>query len=272
MPLFILATCLANLLFSLLNPFCALLDFGEPMASRSAIAFVAALTCALPFGALLLAVDGPRSANSVAAEEAYLSEAVSKQAQIIDAWQASHASALRTLVHIPSLERLATDDPELGRAQLRAFAHALPSVRAVILEDSAGQQYLRSDGGALINVGDRPFHQDALAKGFGTQIAVARATSRPNYFMAAALSTESSSDTTRGSGVATFALDLEQVSAAVVNMGMGSVELGAQAFIAAPDGKLLAHSVPSAVAQPKVGTLADTKSHPLSPRKIHPVF
>ena len=233
------------------------------MNLRIQYALAAALAVSLPMGAraLLNADDAPAALERL--ERSYLDRATASGVQDLDNWHRAHVASLKTMARIPDLARM---DPGLAKRELQNFLRPLPSARLAYLTDASGQQFLRTDEIPLGSVGDRPYHAAALATGLGRSVVFGRTTLVPAFVMAAPLAPQ-----TGGSGVVAIALELTRISSVVLGAGSDKEKTldselalpGEQRFIALDDGKLLAHSLPSAVAEPKPGALADASAHPL---------
>jgi len=185
-------------------------------------------------------------------------EATSNSVQQLDDWLTTNKSAIKAMGSIPDL----TKADAKGKIELSNAIKYYPWVRAAFVTDEKGQQVLRSDAEKMVAVGDRPYFIQAKGKeGFGKQLIVSRVTNKPSLILANPL------DKSVGDGIAAFAIDLGPISTAVVATDKSKSKDGSaaleQRFIVTPDGKFLAHTIPSMAEPTKEGALADAASHPL---------
>ena len=233
------------------------------MNLRLRFALVAFCAAAVPLCASFYVGGSQKEAEVDARVKASLDEATLMGTERLDDWFFTNKAAIKTMVAIPGL---VSADPAVGKAEMRSFTRQLPWVRAAFTTTAEGFQDLRTDDLKPADSSDRTYYKAAMEKGLGRQVVVSRLTNRPTFLIAAPMAPESGAK----GGVLGFALDLDKISMAIVGFGGESLSARkagmfarAQRFIAMEDGKLLAHSRPGAVDEPKAGALADASGHPL---------
>ena len=221
-------------------------------------AIVAFAACLLPTGAYVLFA---REAQGEITERARASfqESTNEFGQRLDDWYFTNQAALRTMARIPDLM---TMDRAAGRAELKAFTDAMPWSRVVFASDTAGEQVLRTDDDKPINISARPYYKDALEKRLGRLVSVSPVTGASSFYIVVPLARE----TGGAGGLIGLGIDLDKVSKSIASMDKDD-PLGRRVFIVDEEAKLLAHSDPAAVAQPRKGELAAASKHPLWERR-----
>ncbi len=125
--------------------------------------------------------------------------------QSSNTWLAYTNRALRTLVANPDIISMEAARQE---PHLRAMATNYPDIYLVSTLDTEGKNVARSDGGPLLNYGDRPWFREAV-KGLpiSTQVSVTRASGEPTLIVAMPILNARNQVV----GVAMYAADLSQV-------------------------------------------------------------
>lgn len=210
------------------------------------------------FAPLFVAVDtvgGGRVEDIPKAARAELDELTNESGQRLDDWYGSIRVQLRTISESPDL--MVNPVQEI-RQELKAHADAMPWARVIFVTRPDGWQVARTDAESFIDTTNRPYTKPALTRGVAQMVSVSQTTGGSTFYVALPLTARSGG----AGGIVCAAVDLDKVSSVL----LGAVEKarpGAQEFVVQEDGKLLAHSRPGAVAQPKRGELALAVDHPL---------
>ena len=226
---------------------------------RYVFAVAVLLACMVPliWHVKSLAVEDEDGISAQARAE--LDERSAEAAQRLDDWYVLTQGSLKSMAQIPGLMSM---ESEAGRAELAAYAKAMPWIRVIFSTKPDGMITLRTDDEKMINASERPYFKNALEKGLARAVLVSQVTGASTLYIATRLSIKSEG----AGGIVGLGIDLDKMSEVVVGSGeqKNSRE---QVFVAQEDGKLLAHSRVGAVAQKVKGELTEINQHPMWSKK-----